>query len=113
MKQRKNWSTRLDNVIHKHSTNSAFNNKKLAQELEISQRDLFRKVKKATGYSPNQYIQRHRLQLALKYLKNGKYRTVNETAQAIGYSNVSYFISQFEKRYKCKPLKILQKYGWR
>jgi len=113
MTREKGWAKRLDKVIHKYVTNLSFNNKKLAQELEVSQRDLFRKVKKATGYSPNQYVQKYRLKIAMQHLKNGDFKTVNETATAIGYSNVGYFISQFEKKYNKTPLKVLQENGWR
>lgn len=113
MTQGENWLNRLEKVIRKYATNSDFDNEQLAQKLEVSRRDLFRKVKKVTGYSPNQYIQKYRLQLAMQYLRNGNYRTVNDTAAAIGYSNVSYFITVFEKEYGKTPLKILQEYGWR
>ena len=50
---------------------------------------------------------------AMKYLKSGDYRTVNETAYSVGYLNVSYFISQFEKEFNVKPLQVLQNSGWR
>ena len=113
MTQGDNWSKRLEEIIQKYATDADFDNEQLAQKLEISQRDLFRKVKKATGYSPNQYIQKYRLKLALQLLCEGRYRTVNETAEAIGYHSVSYFINQFEKEYGKTPLKVLQENGWR
>ena len=107
------WTDRLERVITDYATDPSFDNVELARKLLVSERNLFRKVKRATGYSPNQYIQKYRLQLAMDHLINGKYRTVNETANAIGYVNVSYFISVFEKEYGKTPLTVLQENGWR
>ena len=113
MAQSSNWSIRFDTILKRYATNSGFNNEQFAQKLEISQRDLFRKVKKTTGYSPHQYIQVYRIQLAMQYLINGKYRTVSETARAVGYTNVGYFIKIFEKEFGKTPLTILKENGWR
>ena len=109
----KKWLKRLEETMHHLSLKSSFNNESLAEELGISERDLFRKVKKATGLSPQKYIRQFRLRLAMRYLISGKYRTVKETAHAIGYTKVSYFITQFEKEYGRTPLKVLQENGWR
>lgn len=107
------WLTRLDKIIEPNPGDPSLNNIKIAEELSVSERDLFRKVKKLSGLSPQKYIRRFRLRQAKKYLMKGKYKTVNETADAVGYSNVSYFIKQFEIEFGVKPLHILQENGWR
>lgn len=107
------WLTRLDKIIEPDPGDPSLNNIKIAEELSISERDLFRRVKRLTGLSPQKYLRRYRLRQAKKYLIKGKYRTVNQTADAVGYSNVSYFIKQFEMEFGMKPLQVLQENGWR
>jgi len=107
------WLQRLDTIIHKNAQNPKLNNEFLAKEMGTSERDLFRKVKNKSRLSPQKYLRRYRLQLAKTYLKNGDFRTVKETAHAIGYSNVSYFNVQFEKEFGLKPFQILKEEGWR
>lgn len=109
----KGWLRRLKKIIEKDPVNPNWNNKTLAEKMEISERDLFRKVKKLTGLSPQKYLKQFRLQQAMKLMKKGKLRTVKEISHAIGYTNVSYFIIQFEKEYGKKPFQILKENGWR
>ncbi len=107
------WLNRLNEIIEKDPTSNTLNNESLATALKVSERDLFRKVKKMTGLSPQKYLRKYRLKQAMKFLIIGQYRTVKETAHAIGYSKVSYFIAQFEKAYGKTPFKVLQENGWR
>ncbi|MFT4666085.1 MAG: AraC-like DNA-binding protein [Polaribacter sp.] len=85
----------------------------MALSLGISERDLFRKVKEMTGLTPQKYLRKHRLNQAMLFLNGGKYRTVKETCYAVGYTNASYFVSQFEKEFGKKPLQVLREKGWR
>ena len=107
------WLLHLDKIIEKQIGEVALDNERLARQLAVSERNLFRKVKEMTGLSPQKYLRQYRLHQAIKYLKNGRYRTVKETSNAVGYANVSYFISLFEDQFGVKPLSILQEEGWR
>ena len=49
----------------------------------------------------------------MQYLNLGKFRTVKETAHAVGFKNSSYFIRQFEKEFGARPFRVLQEAGWR
>lgn len=109
----KKWLGRLDDVIGKNVENIFLDNKKIAEELQISERQLFRKVKKITDLTPQKYLKRKRLKRAKNFLENGKYRTVKETAQAVGYMKSNYFSVQFKKQFGKKPLEILIELGWR
>lgn len=109
----KNWLSRLDAVISKHLKDIYLDNKKIASELKISERQLFRKVKELTDLTPQKYLKMQRLQKAMDFLKSGKFRTVKETAQAVGYIKSNYFSIQFEKQFGKKPLEILRELGWR
>lgn len=109
----KSWLKQLDQIIDQHPGNPTLNNELLAEALRVSERDLFRKVKKVTGLSPQRYLRQYRLKEAMKFMIIGKYKTVKETAHAVGYTKVSYFITQFEKEFGRTPLKILKENGWR
>lgn len=111
--QKENWIVRLNNIIESSSKNLNLENKELAERLEISERDFFRKVKKATGLTPQKYLRKYRMHQAYANMKDGIYKTVKETAHSVGYINVSYFIIQFEKEFDKKPLQILKEFGWR
>lgn len=109
----KKWMNRLDAVIGENVENTFLDNKKIAKELQISERQLFRKVKELTELTPQKYLKMQRLRKAMDFLRNGKYRTVKETAHAVGYIKSNYFSIQFEKQYGKKPLEILRESGWR
>jgi len=109
----KKWINRLNLIIDKNLDNPFLNNQQLAEILEISERNLFRKINELASLSPQKYISQYRLKQGLKYLKNGKYRTVKETAYAVGFRSSSYFIRQFEKEFGIKPLQVLKEAGWR
>ncbi len=107
------WLNRFNSLIETNLDDPFFSNQDFAQALAISERHLFRKMKELTGLSPQRYLSQYRLYEAMKYLKNGRYRTVKETAYSVGYRNPSYFIRQFEKEFGKKPLLVLKEAGWR
>jgi AraC-like DNA-binding protein len=107
------WLERFDAMIQKNLTKANFSNEKIADAIDISERHLFRKVKEKTGLSPQKYIRKQKLHLAFKLMETGQYKTVKGTATAIGYTNTSYFINQFEKEFGQKPLSVLKAAGWR
>jgi len=113
MNESKEWLNRLDLVIDKNLSNLNLKNEMLAKELDISERQLFRKVKKLTMLTPHKYILRHRLRKSMVSLKSGIHRTVKEAAFAVGYIKASTYSSHFKKEYGLSPLRVLIESGWR
>lgn len=109
----KGWLSRLNRIFDKNANATSLKNDLLAQKLFVSERHLNRKVKELTGLSPQKYLRKYRLCRAKTFLENGKYRTVSETAYAVGFSKIGYFTCLFEKEFGKKPLDILQENGWR
>lgn len=109
----KKWLSRFHAIIDNHLDDPSLSNEQIAEALDISERHLFRKVNEITGKSPQKYVSQYRLQAAMQYLKNGRFKTVNETSFAVGFRSTSYFIRQFEKKFGLKPLQVLQESGWR
>ena len=107
------WVKRLNVIIETHIGDHTFDNERLAREMGVSERNLFRKLNELMGLPPQKHLRKQRMSRAMENLQNGHFRTVNETAYSVGYLNVSYFISQFEKEFNVKPLQVLQNSGWR
>jgi len=107
------WLKRFDHEIDIRMSNPFLTNLKLAKAMGISSSHLTRKVKGLTGKTPNKYIRDRRLMTAHKYLHEGTYQTVRQTASEVGFINTGYFNRQFKAKYKISPFQILKDNGWR
>lgn len=107
------WLARLSEAIRENIAGGGLDNAALAAHMGVSERHLFRRVKQLSGFSPQQFVRQHRLRRARQYLEDGACRTVKETAAAVGYVSVSYFISRFEQEFGRRPLEVLREEGWR
>ncbi len=68
----------------------------LAEEFNMSPRNLSRRFKQATGESPSQYLQRLRLEAAKELLHNPSI-SISEIAYQVGYDDLSYFSKLFNR----------------
>lgn len=75
----------------------------LADRVFLSERQFSRKLKAVTGLTPNGYIQEVKLQKARHLLEHQAYTTINEVAQAAGYSSGSYLTKVYHERFGKKP----------
>lgn len=79
----------------------------IAEQCLTSISTLERNFKKDIGTTPSKYILERRLSLSLSYLR-GNY-TINEVCEKCGFSDYSYFIAIFKKRFNITPLQYLKK----
>lgn len=70
----------------------------LSNALCMSSSTLYRKVKALTGMSTNEYIRKIKMQLAEKYLLEGKY-TISEIAFKVGINSSVYFRQCFKEEF--------------
>ena len=87
-----------DNIKHEN-----LNAEYLAQESNISQSQLYRKVKALTGMTINSFINKIRLQQSLELLKDTD-KDIAEVAYEVGFSSPSYFSRSFHKLFNISPL---------
>ena len=74
----------------------------LASMLSVENKQLYRKLKQLTGYSPVNYIRKLRMSKASILLKEDRF-TVAEVMYLVGYSNSSYFSKCFSEEFGMTP----------
>lgn len=107
------WLSRLSKLLESRIHKSDFNLKELADLMNISERQLHRKVKRVTSLTPNKFFRTIRLQKAKELLESGELQTVQEVGQAVGYTNIHYFSQHYEKCYGETPMEVLKRLGLR
>lgn len=83
-------------LVQENLANTNFNVSNLADFMAISERNLYRKIKKLTGITVNEFIREIRLSTAKKLMNNRKYNTIAEIAYAVGFKDPGYFSKVFE-----------------
>lgn len=89
-------------VIETHISDSDFNVTRLAADVGIGDKSLYRRVKQLTGKTPVELIRHIRMQKASLLLREGKF-SVSEVMYLVGFSNSSYFSKCFSKTYGITP----------
>lgn len=74
---------------------------RIAEQMHLNRRYLSRLFKTETGYTPQDFIIKVRMEAALHFLEKGY--TVAEVAAFCGYEDVSNFTKLFKKRWSCSP----------
>ena len=101
MKNDQEFVDNLVRVVKRNYTNPNFDVSSMAAEMNISDRQLQRKVKALTGQSPVQYLRGFRLEESVPYLRQGV--PVGEAAKVIGFSSHTYFTSCFRTQFGITP----------
>ncbi|MEM6318199.1 MAG: helix-turn-helix domain-containing protein [Bacteroidota bacterium] len=107
------WLEKLLAIVDYQLGQQKLDNQKLAAEMGLSKRQLYRKVKNLTDTSPNLYIRKYRLDKAWQLIESGQFQTVQQIGIAVGYQNIHYFSKEFEKEFGEKPLQVLIRLGYR
>ncbi|MGB3802210.1 MAG: response regulator [Lewinella sp.] len=89
-------------VIERHMADTGFNPELLADHLNISPRQLYRKLNTISGSTASGFIMQVRMEKAADLLKDWKLN-VSEVATRVGISEASNFSRAFRKHYDCSP----------
>lgn len=81
----------------------------LAHRFGISTSQFYRKIKSQTGYAPAIFIRNIRLEKAEKYLRTRRI-SVHQVAVQVGFSDSTYLIRCFTKRYGTTPKQYQKQY---
>ncbi|WP_194768095.1 two-component regulator propeller domain-containing protein [Tamlana sp. I1] len=77
----------------------------LADQLNLSRSQLYRKIKALTGQTVNEFIRKIRLERAKQILENGS-TTVSEACYKVGFASPSYFAKCFKAHFGLLPTEI-------
>ncbi len=91
-------------IVENNLSDSSFDVERFANELFISKSQLYRKLKRITGYSVTGFIRLIRLKRAAQLL-NINTATVTEIAYKVGFDNVGYFSKCFKEIFGKPPSK--------
>ncbi|MEL6812205.1 MAG: two-component regulator propeller domain-containing protein, partial [Bacteroidota bacterium] len=78
---------RITEIVENHLTDSSFDVQRFADEIFMSRSQLYRKLKKSTGYSTTEFIRLIRLKRAAELLSKNT-GNVSEIAYRVGFDNV-------------------------
>jgi AraC-like DNA-binding protein len=102
------WLIDLENTVLGHLDYSGLSVSWLASQMAVSERDIFRRIEKYTGLTPNNYIRNIRMFKAKELLENYALSTVNEVACAVGLRDPHYFSSLYKSQFGVKPKDYLK-----
>ncbi len=77
----------------------------LAQNMNLSRSQVYRKIKALTDLTANEFIRQIRLKKSLKLLAEGNLN-ISEIAYSVGFSSQSYFTRSFKKYYGKSPSEL-------
>jgi AraC-like DNA-binding protein/quercetin dioxygenase-like cupin family protein len=78
----------------------------VAVKLSLSRAYFHRLFRQYTNQTPNEYINRRRMEEARRLLESGA--SVSEAAQSVGISGAGYFIKRFKQYYGITPSRIVK-----
>jgi transcriptional regulator GlxA family with amidase domain len=82
----------------------------VAKQVAVSERTLIRRFQKATGASPQAYLQRLRLEAGKALLANSAYR-IDQILERIGYRDDGAFRRQFKRYTNLSPREYRRRFG--
>ncbi|WP_231491613.1 helix-turn-helix domain-containing protein [Pedobacter sp. Leaf170] len=101
------WFEKFESVVRHHQKKEPLTLSMVSSELAITERQLYRLVKKTLNTTPNMLVRIIRLQMAWEAIATGKYRTVTEIAHVAGYPSRAYFQRIFLEVYGIEVSELL------
>ena len=99
---------KIINTLNRHMNDPELNVETLAAAVGISRVHIHRKLKELTNMSARDFIKSVRLKQAAEMLSEKKL-TIAEVAYAVGYTNPSYFTTNFKEHFGMSPKDYMNK----
>ncbi|AYD48261.1 hybrid sensor histidine kinase/response regulator [Arachidicoccus soli] len=96
-------------IVEENIDNTEFDIKILADEMCMSHSKLYKKIHYISGYSASGFVRFVRLRKAAELFINSNHN-VSETALIVGFGDVKYFRTQFQKTFGMTPSNYIKKY---
>lgn len=75
----------------------------LSSEMNLSERQFFRKMEKLTGKTPNRFVQEVRMHKARQILESGCFDNIKSVAAEVGFTDPVYFSRLFYRFFARQP----------
>ncbi len=105
--QDKDFMVKLLNYINENIADPDISVESLAEELNLSRSQLYRKIKSQTNYSAIEFIRNCRLLKAKQMIEGGN-TNIKEVSFAVGFSTPSYFSKCFKQYFNVLPTEVVQ-----
>lgn len=102
------WLEEQEDFLKNELSNTDFTISHWANEQNMSERNLQRRLKQLTGLSPHHYMTEVRLQRARKLIERGEFRSLSEVAYTVGFTNLQTFSRNFKKRFGKAPSRFVK-----
>ncbi|MFK7908149.1 MAG: helix-turn-helix transcriptional regulator [Chitinophagales bacterium] len=97
------WLKELAVITFKNLGSHNFNVEFLSTKMDLSRRQLHRKLKRLTKLNPTEYLREARLQQAHALLQNQTYPLVKMVCYKVGMRDLKHFTNLFKKRFGYAP----------
>ncbi|MDO6819445.1 hybrid sensor histidine kinase/response regulator transcription factor [Zobellia sp. 1_MG-2023] len=101
----KGFISKVLDYVTANLSDENLNVEQLAEELNLSRSQLYRKIKALTGYSANEFLRKIRLEKAKKMIENGN-ESISEVCFKVGFSSPSYFTKCFKAQFGFLPTEV-------
>ncbi len=99
----KEWLKKLAAITFKNIGSHNFNVEFLSTKMDLSRRQLYRRLKRLTQLNPTEYLREARLQQAHALLQNQTYPLVKMVCYKVGMRDLKHFTNLFKKRFGYPP----------
>ena len=100
--------SKFEQVVAHNYHDQNFDLRQMAAKMDMSERQLQRKLRSMTGHTPSEFVRSFRLSKSLEYLLAGA--SVRDTAIAVGFSSQAYFASCFKAEYGRTPTQYRERH---
>lgn len=101
---------KIETVVQARLGDPSFAVDELAEVVDLSRRQLTRRMKEAMGTTPAAYIRARRIEQAEKLLAEGS-ETIAAVAAAVGFASPSAFSKAFREQVGCPPSTYAERHG--
>ncbi|KAA6348376.1 Sensor histidine kinase TodS [termite gut metagenome] len=108
-KEDKDFLQKVMQLIDNNMDNPEFSTEELADKMQMSVRNIYRKFKDLKQLPPNDFIKEQRIRFAAK-LAITTTLTIQEIMYKSGFNNHSHFYKEFSKQYKQTPKEYRETY---
>lgn len=100
--QEQSFITKMNDIIKNNVENPKFSVEDLAEKLNVSRVQLYRKVKAIIGINISDHINNVKLEKAAELLKANE-MNISEIAYSLGFSSPNYFSTAFKNKFGISP----------